>query len=102
MTERELAESCIRFTQKVVEIVVAIEELTELAQAIAKDLRGFTDYANIIEKIEDVELEQVKQMYIPNQEAVGYLEKEKRKIKRRSRDAAENQKGRRNQPGKAD
>lgn len=49
---------------KEIQTVVAMEELSELIQALSKDLRGKPDRDNLIEEIADVYIVLAEQMYI--------------------------------------
>ena len=62
---KNIYEKAIKFYGKISQIIVAIEELGELIQALAKHLRGFDNAENIAEEIADVEimLKQLKIIY---------------------------------------
>lgn len=64
------------------QVIVAIEELSELQKELCKSLRGDTNYDNITEEIADVEimLEQMKIYFAINENEVEGMKK--LKIKR--------------------
>lgn len=81
MEKTELQENIERIADhfgKESQVIVAIEEMSELMQALAKDSRGIGNMANIVEEIADVEimLRQLTHLFSIQKEA---LEKEIRK-----------------------
>ena len=59
------------------QVIVAIEELSELQKELCKSLRGDTNYDNIIEEIADVEimLEQMKIYFEINENEIEEMKK---------------------------
>lgn len=62
MTENEILTGAIELFGKQAQEIVAMEELSELIQALSKNMRGADNRSNISEEIADVEimLEQLK------------------------------------------
>lgn len=65
MNIKELLKKNIAFNGYLLQKIVAIEEMSELAKEITKDLRGIGDIRNLAEEIADVEIviEELKMVY---------------------------------------
>lgn len=85
MTEREICVEAVRQFGRLSQIIKSLEEMGELAQALAKWLNGAPEWDNIIEEIADVGIMLEQLDYIVRESHMGTVsldEMKQRKIAR--------------------